>query len=249
MGAQPTDPNGPNYDPQAQSGEGPVHEVVLSAFFLSKYELTQGQWKRLTGRNPSMYGPDGLWASQWLASRAPSSLLHPVEQVSWQDCMEWLPRAGLLLPNEAQWEYGARGSTETPFCSGSDLASLAGVANLLDAYAKSHGNELWSGWEADFDDGCTMHAAVGTFRANSFGLHEVHGNLWEWCLDGYDGSFYGRSSKRDPIAPWEGAAARVARGGGFDYAAIRARSAGRRYRSPAHAIYALGVRPARGTTE
>ena len=57
MGAQPLDADGRNYDPQADIDEGPVHEVELSAFFLSKYEMTQGQWQRLTGRNPSAFGP------------------------------------------------------------------------------------------------------------------------------------------------------------------------------------------------
>ena len=173
MGAQSSDPDGRNYDPQAQSDEGPVHEVELSPFFLSKYELTQGQWKRLTGQNPSNYGPDGLWGGPLLSSGAPASLVHPVEQVSWLDCMEWLPRAGLSLPSEAQWECGARAGTQTVYWSGSDLASLEGAANLSDAYGKSHGNESWSVWEPDFNDGATVHWPVGTSVANAFGRRKV----------------------------------------------------------------------------
>jgi formylglycine-generating enzyme required for sulfatase activity len=123
------------------------------------------------------------------------------------------------------------------------------VANLSDAYGKSHGNQILLAWEADFDDGCTAHAAVGTFRANPFGLHEVHGNLREWCLDGSDGGFYGRSPKRNPIAPWEGAVHRLCRGGSFGSPAILARSACRAFYGPAIADFTSGVRPARGTTE
>jgi len=240
MGAQSGDPTGQNYDPQAMGSEGPVHEVELSAYFLSKYELTQGQWLRLTGRNPSFHQPPG--------GRAPS-LLHPVEQVSWLDCMEWLPRAGLKLPSEAQWEYGARAGTDTPWWTGADRESLQEkhAANLADQAAARAG--AW--WEAEInewpelDDGYAWHAPVGTYSANAFGLHEVAGNLWEWCLDGFEPGFYGRSPKQDPIAPWEGASTRVARGGGFRNAATDARSARLTNRAPPVANDSLGVRPAR----
>jgi formylglycine-generating enzyme required for sulfatase activity len=245
MGGQSSDPTGRNYDPQAQSDEGPVHEVELSAYFLSKYELTQGQWNRVTGRNPSNYGPDGRWASQWLSSGAATSLLHPVEQVNWLECMEWLPRVVLGLPSEAQWEHGARGGTDSVYWSGVDVASLEGAANLSDAYGRSHGNESWTAWDADLDDGATAHNAVGSYRANAFGLHDVHGNLWEWCLDGYDRDFYPRSPQKDPLAPWDGASRRVARGGALSSAAHNARSASRFDGTRSYADTFLGVRPAR----
>ena len=102
MGAQSDTPKRHNYEtheqnhglPVVESDEGPEHEVLLSAYFLSKYEMTQGQWQRLTGRNPSLYGPHH-WSREYLQDASASSLLHPVEQVSWEDCMTWLPRAGL----------------------------------------------------------------------------------------------------------------------------------------------------------
>jgi serine/threonine protein kinase/formylglycine-generating enzyme required for sulfatase activity len=245
MGAQSGDPAGRNHDPQAQSGEGPVHEVELSAFLLSKYEMTQGQWLRLAGRNPSFYGPHN-WGPEWLAGSRQSSLLHPIELVSWHDCMEWLPRAGLSLPSEAQWEFGARGGTQTAWWMGAEKESLAGKANLADKYALEHGGSAWGGHELWLDDGATGHAPIGTYAANAFGLHEVHGNLWEWCLDGYDASSYARSSRLDPVSAWVGAANRVARGGGFSNAAINARSANRGYYAPTSAPISLGARPALG---
>ncbi len=245
MGAQATNRLGPNYDPRTQSNESPVHEVRLKAYFLSKYEMTQGQWKRLTGRNPSLYGPDGTWASDWLSSGAPTSLLHPVEQVDWFDCMDWLPRVGLVLPSEAQWENGARGGTGSPWWAGSDLTSLWGVANVSDAYGKSHGGEAWVNWEEGFDDGSTVHAQVGTYAPNPFGLHEVHGNLCEWCLDGFE--HYGAEPTVDPQVPHEGAAIRVYRDGSFGGFAVGARSAHRSHGPPSDAGPFLGVRPARVT--
>jgi len=249
MGAQSGDPDGRNHDPQAQGDEAPVHEVTLSGYFLSKYEMTQGQWKRFTGRNPSRDGPDGGWSPSWLASGGAASTLLPVEQVSWGDCLRELPRMGLSLPSEAQWEMGCRAGTETPWWSGEERESLKGVANLADAYARDHGGSSWTSIQEWLHDGATSHAPVGTYGANPYGLHEVHGNVWEWCLDGYDPGFYGRGSEIDPVAPWEGAATHVARGGAFPDAAAAARSAERIGGTPSKADADLGLRPARAVSE
>jgi formylglycine-generating enzyme required for sulfatase activity len=97
----------------------------------------------------------------------------------------------------------------------------------------------------DLDDGYGVHAPVGTFAANPFGLHDVVGNLWEWCLDGYDGDFYARSPRLDPVSSWEGARGHVLRGGSFGGAALVARSATRYDNTPGNAGSSLGVRPAR----
>jgi formylglycine-generating enzyme required for sulfatase activity len=238
MGAQSSDPGARNYDPDAGADEGPVHAVELSAFFLSKFEMTQGQWLRLVGRNPSYHQS---------SDHAPT-LLHPVEQVSWLDCAKWLPRAGLTLPSEAQWEYGARAGTDTPWWTGAERETLrtARAANLADRSAARAG-ATWGeikDWP-ELDDGWFAHAPAGALAPNAFGLHEVHGNLWEWCLDGYDRDFYAQSPARDPVAPWENAAVRVDRGGSFNYAAAVARSANRNNATSSLADVILGVRPAR----
>jgi formylglycine-generating enzyme required for sulfatase activity len=247
MGAQRSDPNGRNYDPQCKSDESPVHEVELSPYFLSKYEMTQGQWQRVAGENPSAYGP-WRYSTSWNREGKGWSALHPVEQVSWTMCMESMDRLGLSLPSEAQWECGARGGTSSIYWSGEDLASLAGVANLSDAYGKSHDNESWNVWEKDHDDGNTVHAEVGTYRANPFGLCEVVGNVWEWCLDGYDGRFYEKESGKDPVSPWAGSTQRVLRGGSFDYIASYARSSDRIDNAPQLRASFLGLRPSRSIT-
>jgi serine/threonine protein kinase/formylglycine-generating enzyme required for sulfatase activity len=236
MGAQKSDPSGPNHDPQAASDEGPVHEVTLSAFFLSKYEMTQGQWERFAGRNPSYYRPGSL----------AKSLVNPVETVSWQDCMEVMDRLGLSLPSEAQWEYGARAGTTTVWWTGSERESLEGAANLADQAAARAG-ATWQDikdWP-ELDDGYPVHAPVTEFRPNAFGLHNVHGNVWEWCLDGYDSSFYGKPTTKDPLSPHGGSSNRVHRGGSFVFAAVGARSAIRYDVSPSIADNNLGLRPAR----
>jgi formylglycine-generating enzyme required for sulfatase activity len=152
---------------------------------------------------------------------------------------------GLELPSEAQWENGCRAGTSSVYWCGDEPASLQGVANLSDAYGKSHGQESWTSWEAWLEDGQSVHAEVGSYRPNAFGLFDTHGNEWELCLDGYDSGFYARSPKTDPGAPWEGAADRVARGGGFSITAVSARSANRIDGTPADAGIDVGLRPAR----
>ena len=237
MGAQKGDPSGPNYDPQATDDEGPVHAVTLSPFFLSKYEMTQGQWLRFVGKNPSHYQPPGGLAP---------SLLHPVEQVSWLDCTREMERLELSLPSEAQWEYGARGGTRGVWWTGSERESLRGVANLADQ-AGARAGAAWQDikdWP-ELDDGFAVHAPVERFAPNPFGLHNVCGNVWELCLDGYDGDFYGKAASKDPVSPLEGSSSRVNRGGGFDFAASSARSASRDSGTPSDDVDDLGLRPAR----
>jgi formylglycine-generating enzyme required for sulfatase activity len=244
MGAQSEDPNAENYDPQARENEGPVHEVRLSPYFLSKYEMTQGQWERFTGKNPSNYGPLH-WSRRANRNGKGWSALHPVEQVTWIECTATTARLGLALPSEAQWENAARGGTRSVFSTGPDLASLAGAANLADVYGKTHGADAWSAWEKELDDGNTVHAEVGSYRANPYGLHDVHGNLWEWCSDGFDSFYYRKIPASDPVAPIEGVSGRVFRGGSFGEVASNARSALRGLDAPDYRSNDLGLRPVR----
>jgi formylglycine-generating enzyme required for sulfatase activity len=240
MGAQRTDPKGPNYDPGAASNESPVHEVTLSSFFLSKYEMTQGQWQRIMGENPSYWNEQD--SEPWIGANA---LVHPVESVSWHDCTEALMRVGLLLPTEAQWEYGARGATDTPCWTGSKRQSLKGAANLADASDSRTFSEKFS--EEWLDDGFGLHAPVGSFRCNAFGLHDVAGNVWEWCRDlfaGYELEVAEKDELQKDLAQ-DGPPNRVNRGGGFDNPAVYARSAFRGRILPEDRSYSLGVRAAR----
>jgi len=240
MGAQKSDPQGRNYDPQAESNESPVHQVTLSPFFLSKYEMTQGQWQRFVGKNPSYTAPGSTYEGK------KTSRIHPVERVSWADCMEVTNRLGLSLPSEAQWEYGARAGTTTVWWTGSERDSLVGAVNLADQAAR-RGGQTWvhiQDWP-ELDDGYVAHAPVNEFRANAFGLHNVHGNVLEWCLDGYDGSFYNRGATKNPLSSPEASSTRVNRGGNFYNAAASARSAIRSVYPPSNADDVLGLRPAR----
>jgi len=220
-----------------------VHEVTLAPYFLSKYELTQGQWERFTGSNPSQYGAHNF-NTDWNAAGRAADLLHPVEQVDWNDCTEVMSRLGVALPTEAQWERAARAGTGTPWWTGDEAESLEGAANLADSYGKQHGASAWMAWDQWLDDGSTVHAAVGSYRPNAFGLHEVHGNVWEWCRDGY-GGYNLPVGKEDTERLVAGPRDRVFRGGGFNVVAANARSANRSITAPGYRDLGLGLRPAR----
>jgi serine/threonine protein kinase/formylglycine-generating enzyme required for sulfatase activity len=236
MGAQAFDPAMPNHDPLATFLDGPVHEVTLEPFFLSKYEMTQGQWLAFAGANPS-YVEEG---------RNPTRL-HPVEQVSWSDCTLTLARLGLALPTEAQWEYGARAGTTSVYWTGDGLESLRGAANIADQSIAGVNPELPS-FDPDFpfSDGFQHHAPVGTFRPNPFGLHEVHGNVTEWCSNA-PGYYPGNPALSPGDRRLRSGAQyfRCARGGSFLSSAAEARSAHRFDNAPDFSDYRLGVRPAR----
>ncbi len=236
MGAQRTDPSGRNYDPRANDNEAPVHEVTLGAYLLSKYEMTQGQWMRIAGRNPSTYGPANF------AGHA--SETHPVEQLSWTASMSLMGRLALLIPSEAQWEFGCRGGTDTPWWTGRERESLRGKVNLADKSAKNAG-AIWPAIDdwPDYEDGWPLHAPIGSLAANPYGLHEVHGNVREWCRDGY--GKYSARRQVDPVTPWADVALRVGRGGSFGGHASDVRSSDRKLLGPKDNDSRSGLRPAR----
>ena len=170
----------------AGSDEKPAHPVTLTKpFYLGKFEVTQEQYQQVTGQNPSNFkGQD-----------------NPVEQVSWDDAQEFCKRLSakmqrtVRLPTEAEWEYSCRGGTRTTYYSGDTEKDLKRVA-WYDANAKN-----------------TTHP-VGEKEQNVFGLYDMHGNVWEWCQDGYGDDYYSKSSTEDPQGPAIGAV-RVLRGGSW----------------------------------
>jgi len=242
MGAQALDPDGPNHDPLAQPNERP-NEVTLAPFFLAKYEMTQGQWSRLWHGEAALRFPSYYRIGKsYRGSPGEVSTRHPVENVSWDMCDLVLRQAVLVLPTEAQWEYGCRGGTTTPWYTGASPEALSGHANLLDYDAIANYPD-W-GVPEGFFDGYAGPAPVGHYgTANPFGLSEVHGNVWEWCRDclgSYDLPARTGDGLREP-----GTANRVHRGGAYRLNAPLARSALRYGNGPATRNFSLGLRPAR----
>jgi sulfatase modifying factor 1 len=193
-----------------------LHSVTLTeGYWLAKYEVTQAQWQKVIGSNPSEFKGGG----------------RPVENVSWTDVTSFCKKltaseraAGRLLagmtyqlPTEAQWEYACRAGTKTAFSFGDGLSS--DQANI------------YGGPGATTD--------VGKYPANGWGFYDMHGNVFEWCADWYGD--YPRSAARDPVGPAVGSL-RVTRGGSWNNSANNARSADRLRDVPAGCYIFLGFR-------
>jgi formylglycine-generating enzyme required for sulfatase activity len=193
------------------------HQVTLTkGFYLGKYEVTQAQWGRVMGNNPSTFGG---------ADR-------PVERVSWNDAVEFCKKltemeknAGRVpqgmsyqLPTEAQWEYACRAGTTTKYSWGDDINPK--LANYTDS-------------------GLKKAMAVGSYRPNPWGFYDMHGNVWEWCADWF--GEYPTSSVTDPIGVASGSL-RVLRGGSCHNDGTHLRSAKRSYDTPSDRFYDSGFR-------
>jgi len=200
------------------TSEQPVHTVSLSPFLIAKYEVTQAEYEAVMMTNP----PGGL-------SATPSSATGddlPVEQVSLDDLHiadGFLERTELSLPSEAQWEYACRAGTPGPYSG----------TGLLDDM----------GWYLS-NSGSVSHD-VGTKQANQFGLHDLHGNVWDLCEDVFKSDFYSDDVPGfDPLST-SGSPNRVIRGGSFVTSAVFCRSADRGVRLPDGRGINIGFRPAR----
>jgi serine/threonine protein kinase/formylglycine-generating enzyme required for sulfatase activity len=252
MGAQKHDPERRNYDPHATARESPVHEMTLAAFLISKYEMTQGQWQRFTGANPSRYGPTWSWKGEPPAETPihQNQRWNPVEQVTWMECRNVLDRLGLVLPTEAQWEYAARAGTASVWWTGDEKESIGveRAGNLADGWTKSKGGPRGWPYEEWLEDGWVGHAPVGSFRPNGFGLHDTIGNVWEWCRDWF-AEYDAEVQPGDGLRKVTGARIRMYRGGSYLDAAAFERSATRYFSTPEFHANNLGVRPARVITE
>ena len=243
MGAQSSEPTGANYDPDAAQTEQPVHEVVLAPFFMSKYELTQGQWARAERSRPSSVA-SGIGCS---GVQLDSSW--PVETVSWREADRALGRLDVTLPSEAQWEYAARGGVDAPWSCGRDRTALELYANVADLTFQDQGGLAHDGSYEPWRDGVSCTARVGSFAPNPFGLHDMHGNVWEWCRDVFRAWFYETGPSVDPVAEEpEGREApyRILRGGCYSTDASLGRSSARLYFDETSLRHSgVGVRAAR----
>jgi formylglycine-generating enzyme required for sulfatase activity len=200
--------------------EAPKHRVrITRSFALGMFEVTQAEYERVMRTNPS---------------RSKGDPRRPVEQVSWEDAVEFCRRLSALpveqsagrsyrLPTEAEWEYACRAGTTTTWQSGDDEAGLKAAA--------------WYG--GDSRRGSSN--PVGQKQPNAWGLYDMHGNVWEWCSDWHGG--YISTPVDDPTGPASGSS-RVYRGGGWNYDARFCRSAYRAGGTPDYRNFHLGFRVA-----
>jgi len=210
----------PDTDLQAERDERQRHQVrITKPVWLAKYAVTQAEYQRVMGLNPSAYQQSGATA--------------PVDSVSWNEAVEFCRKlsassaeqaAGRAyrLPTEAEWEYACRAGTETRYSFGDAVGELGD-------YAWHSGNSDW------------ITHPVGLKKPNAWGLCDMHGNVWEWCGDWYEAAYYNSSPADDPRGP-AGGSFRVARGGSWSGGASRCRSSCRNWVAPDHRGDGLGFR-------
>jgi sulfatase modifying factor 1 len=205
-----------------------LHEVTLTrGFWLADTACTQGLWRAVTGQNPSQsnLGDD-----------------YPVESVSWEDVNAFIvhinrevPDLALRLPSEAEWEYACRAGIQAPFSFGETITT---------DQVNYNGNYPYAGGKKGENREETVE--VSALPANSWGLYQMHGNVWEWCYDWY--GEYPTGPVIDPKGPEEGGR-RVLRGGGWFSFGGDARSAQRFINAPGIRVSLFGFRLARGPEE
>jgi len=211
-------------------GEGSdAHDVRVEAFYIGKYEVTNRQFSKFLEANPqwrkdridSKYH-DGDYLKHWTGDTYPADKAdHPVVYVSWFAAKAYCEWAGGRLPTEAEWEYACRGGSTTKYCFGDSDSEL--------------GEYAWYGTNS----GNSTHP-VGQKKPNKWGIHDMHGNVWEWCSSKYEPYPYkaddGREDLNDP------GSRRVVRGGGWVNIGYNCRSARRVNYAPTYCLYNLGFR-------
>ncbi len=224
----------PDAEKGRQRNEGPRHRVTISqGYWLADTPCTQAQWLAVMGKNPSYFQSGG-------------SLNCPVEQVSWKEVVDFCQKLteqarnkGLLeaeavfrLPTEAEWEYACRAGTDTAFNDGSDCTKPVGKDQALDRL----------GWFDKNSDEKTH--PVREKAANAWGLYDMHGTVWEWCLDGLRN--YKVTPETNALGSTEESARRALRGGGCWSFAWYCRAAYRDGFDPGLRIHSVGFRLASG---
>ncbi|MHC4113013.1 MAG: formylglycine-generating enzyme family protein [Planctomycetota bacterium] len=202
------------------------HQVIVSSFYIDKYLVTQDQYRKVTGKNPSRWKAD----------------TKPVEQVRWSDAVRYCNARsrleglqpcydlqtwecnfnanGYRLPTEAEWEYACRAGTKTTFFFGNNPSKLAGYA-----------------W---FDENAGgKPQPVGQKRPNPWGLYDMHGNVWEWCNDFYKVDYYQESPEENPKGPKTGET-KVVRGGAWKFSNESCRSGYRYNENPGYVDVCFG---------
>lgn len=222
------------------ANEKPMHKVYLDGYWLGKYPVTVGQFRKFVDETRYItdaergHGSWQFWRGEWRVRKDGNwkntyfhqGDNHPVVSISWNDAAEfckWLSKkngVSFKLPTAAQWEKGARGTDGRKYPWGNDKpdGSKANYAdiNFQEKYKNAGPADI------TVDDGCTETSPVGKYPAGAspYGLADMAGNVWEWCYDYFDENYYSRSPKRNPLGPdippqqRKPGAERVNRGGG-----------------------------------
>ncbi len=203
---------------QFKSGEVdelPTHKVKLDGFYIDRFEVTRDEFEKVMGYNPTSQKGCGLCA---------------VTNVTWQEASDYCIKTGKRLPTEAEWEYACRAGTRTPFFTG---------VTITDAQANFDAQKPFGGSPRGVFRGKVL--PVGSFPANGWNLHDMHGNVAEWCADWYDVAYYGNAPEENPRGPQKGKL-KVVRGGSWNNDGNGLRSANRTAYNPELRLSNIGFR-------
>jgi len=247
----------PSNEPDRLDNEGPQKVVeIAKPFYMGKYEVKVGEFRQFgkdrgyktdaetkgnafIRKEGKMVRQEGLY---WDNPGFNQTDQHPVTTVSWNDAVEfcrWLSKKtghSYRLPTEAEWEYACRAGSQTARYFGDDSKEMCKYGNVAD---RSNKRQFPQRTIHECEDGHVYTAPAGSFLPNAFGLHDMLGNVMEWCSDQYDGAeefyrkYYGTSGLADPGEPY-----RVVRGGSYVHAPRGSRCA---YRGPDPASFRFGV--------
>lgn len=228
----------------------PSHPVTLtSPFYLATTETTRAQFLAFVKETAfkNLGDNKGEGGKEWYEPQFPQTDEHPIVRVAWADAVafcEWLSKKEghkYRLPTEAEWEYACRAGKTTIWQNGNGRVGMEEIGNFADAVPEANVGNYHPKPQHDkapgvvFLDGYLFTAPVGQFQANPFGLFDMHGNVWEWCQDRYDRTYYRSSPAKNPPGPNSGGL-RIIRGGSW-YIPVRGTCA----------INRLGWPPKRGT--
>ena len=229
----------------ANDDERPVHTVYVDAFYIDKHEVTVGEYQEFVQKT-------GHRAPDWdKVSRYSPTDQDPIVFVSWRDAMTYAKWVGKRLPTEAEWEKAARGGVPGQSYPWGNTAPDGTQCNFAD---KNIAHFWWADKEAD--DGYSHTAPVGSYPDNEYGLYDMAGNVWEWCLDEYDPGFYAISPDTNPFSEVDTVAViidtfssvqtpRVLRGGSWLVTVLGVRSAVRFRLDPSSTNNSVGFRCAK----
>ena len=230
----------PSEEPERQPNEGPQHHVTLASFFIGAFPVTQAQWTAVVLAHPGRIYRD--------LDPKPSFFRDidlPVESITWNEAEEFCLRLAAItgrsyrLPSEAEWEYACRAGTTTPFNFGltitPELANYCGAGGAIcgESDGRSIASDVYYGLK--YDSGAYGHGPAGIFRGtttrpgtfppNRFGLYDMHGNVWEYCLDKETANYADAPLDSSPYLSGPADSLRMLRGGSWSHNPAICRSA------------------------
>ena len=232
---------------KGNADEKPIYTASVGAFYMDVYEVTNAQYKKFVDANPRWQKGhieerfyNGVYLFDWKGNNYPRGKgNHPVVYVSWYAAMAYAEWAKKRLPTEAEWEYAARGGL---------IGKKYPWGDMIDADKANYSNSYTGGT-----------TAVGKYAANGYGLYDMAGNVWEWCLDEYNGGFYAVSPGQNPLSDansikqildnYAGVnSARVLRGGSWSSGAHHMQCAELTFNLPTYTTNRIGFRCVRPVT-